>query len=745
LTRSPPANPLTADEDGPHPDAVAQFIRVLAILRRRWLVVFITTGLCVAGAALALHMLKPKWKASATIVLHTSGAQVLDKVQGVTEDSADRIAGYKEYYQTQRTIMRSRAVGQRALAKLGLALDPEFLGTDHIRDPEDQARASAEIDPLERLRELVAVEEVRNSRVVEISATYTDPIIAAEIANAVSDAYIEYVRSGRSQVGEDAKDNIASERDKALVRLRSAEEELERFKSENNITSLSLSDRQNIITQDILTLSGRTKESEAERIRLERILAHAQALHESGNLAVSNLLPDEKRETFEDMRKEELLAEAEFRSVDIEFGPKHAEHRKAKDRLDLIAGRIGREASDLIDSLASRTEAAREIEQELQRSLQRENNKALRLASLERRYRELERESHAAADDYLVVRRRDTEIALTNQVEDEGIDVLDRATPPGEPFFPPKVMVIIMGILAGLGLGTLFALSIDLRDQRLRGLLDLERGLASFGIPVLGQLPLLSPDTRLGIGNARAQRRQRDLYAHVFPQSLMAERCRGIRTSIAFVQGEATAKTIMVTSPSSSEGKSSTAMNLALSFCQAGKNVLVADADMRRPRLHQVFEGMLPKSQLGLAAVLTGQTELDAALVRPTEGAPDGLWLLPCGDIPENPAELLDSAALRQTLAALRERFDVVVVDSPPILAVADPLILAGQVDGVVLVTRCEQTTRGELQRALTSLAQSDANMLGVVLNQVDARHDAYGYRGGYYTYRATDPGSPPS
>ena len=730
------------DEDGPQADFIAQLLRVITILRRRWLVVLVTTVLCVAGAAVGVDMLQSRWRSSATIVLQMSGPQVLDKVQGVAEDAEARLIGYKEYYQTQRTIMQSRAVAERALQGLGLAGDPEFLGVADIEDEHERTRRIQSIDPVERLQRLVHVQEVRNSRVVEISAEYHDPIIARDIANAVADAYVAYVQESRSEVGKAAKKSIGSERDSALQRLRAAEAELEAFKKDNAITSISLSDRQNVITQDILTLSARAKEAEAERIRLERMLGQAKLLHAKGNLAAANMLPEDKREVFEQMRKEQLEAEAEFRSVDVEYGPKHEEHRKARQRLDLINASIEREANALLESLASRVEAAINIEKDLAKSLARENEKALSLGTLERKYRELEREAEVAAEDYLLVARRDTEIAITNRVEDEGIEILDRATTPTEAIFPRKGLFLGLALVGGLGLGALLALSIDFRDQRLRGLIDLERALAGFGIPVLGQLPLLPPDNRLGTGNARAQRRRRDLYAHLYPQSLMAERCRGIRTSIAFVQGSEPARTIMITSPSSSEGKSSTALNLALSFCQAKKRVLLVDGDMRRPRIHQVFSSPVIDGGKGLSAVLAGQAELSEAIVQSPDEGPDNLWLLPCGEIPDNPAELLEGMSLHRVLSELREQFDVVVVDTPPVLPVTDPLLLARQVDGVVVVARCDQTSRGEVQRALSGLTQGDANILGVVLNEVDARQDRYDYGGGYYHYRARETGT---
>lgn len=745
MQSAPPHTPhgaSAADEDGGQVDVLAQLSRLLLILRRRWLVIAVTTVVCIAGSIGVLRLLEPRWQSSASIVLHMSGPQVLDKVEGVGEDAQARLLGYKEYYQTQRQIMSSRTVAEAALEKLGLATDPQFLGVHNIEDPAEREAEAATIDPVERLREMLTISEVPGSRIVLITAEYPDPIVARNIANEVAEAYMQHIRDGRERVGAEAKEDIAEERGKALGGVREAERKLEDFKKDNKVTSIALSDRQNEITESILTLTKQHKEAQSEADRLRRMLGQAKALHTKDQLAAAYLLPEEKLSVFEEMRKEQLAAETAFREVDIEYGPKHEEHRKAKNKLDLVTAKIEREAKSLLSSLEAQVAASTEHESFLAVSLARERKRALGLSGLEREYRELEREASVASEEYLLVARRDTEIGLTNRVENEGIELLDRATVSPEPVFPPKELIVALGGLLGIGLGCLLALSIDFRDSRLRGLLDLERALNPFGVPVLGQLPLLPPDSRLGAGNARAQRKQRDLYAHKFPQSLMAERCRGIRTSIAFVQGGDPASTIMITSPSSSEGKSSTAMNLALSFCQAGKSVLVIDADMRRPRLHQVFD--TDPKRTGLSALLAGEAEIDDAVIPQPDGAPESMSIMVCGDIPEDPAEKLDSHALRKLLLGLKERFDIVILDSPPILPVADPLILARQVDGVIMVSRCEQTRRGELQRAMGSLMQSDANMLGVVLNEVDARQERYDYGGGsgYYTYKPRETGT---
>ncbi len=733
---TPPQPSATIDEAD---RAVENLVRLLAILRRRWLVVATTTVLAIAAALVALYLIQPRWRAGATIVLHLSGPQVLDKVKGVTDEAEGRLLAYREYYQTQREIIASRVVAERALAELGLAQDPVFLGIDGIRSEPERLAKQAEIDPIERLREITFIEEVRGSRLLRVSADYPDPQIAADIANAVADAYLDYVQRRRSSTGEEAKKNLSTERAQSLAALQAAEKKMADFKEGHGITSVSLADRQNEITEAVIATSNHLKQAEADYFRDQAAYEEARRLHREGSLASATLLPPQERNIFEEMRAEQLAAEREVEQLGVKYGEKMPELQQSKKRLALITARIDREGRELLESLKARANAALKTKQRLEASLAEEKQRALDLTMLEREYRELERDAKTADTTFTVVAQRDAEIGMTNRVEAEGVEILDRATRPREPIFPPKGLILAVALVAGLALGAVFALGVDLRDHRIRGLIDLERAIASFGVPVLAQLPLLPVDARLGLANTRAQRRQRDLHAFLYPQSLMAERCRGLRTSLTFVQGSTPCRTLMITSPSSSEGKSSTALNLAMSFCQSGKKVLLIDADMRRPRLHQVFEPPIGRENLGLASLLAGTADIDACVVRGATDQPENLDILLCGAIPQNPAELLESPAARRLLGELRGRYEVILIDSPPVLPVTDPILLSRLVDGVVLVARCQSTSRAELQRAMTTLRQGDTNLLGIVLNEVDPRSEGSGYSVGYYAYRARE------
>ncbi|TPV96462.1 MAG: polysaccharide biosynthesis tyrosine autokinase [Myxococcales bacterium FL481] len=733
------AEPPEPGSSGPA-ELVDTVLGFLGVLRRRWLTVVVCMLLSVSAGVFAGMVLPPTYEARATLVLNLNGPQILDTVKGVSEDEQWGFAAYKQYYETQRTIIGSRAIASRVLDELGLAEDPVFLGIDHIDSSQERERRAATIDPVERLQEMIAVNEVRNSRVVRVSAQYPDASVARDMANEVVAAYLEHLREARSDTGEQAKENLEAERTTTLAQLRRAESALDAFKNENEIMSISLADRQNLITQNIITLTERNKAAMAARVELESLYEQVERLRDAGSIAAASLLAAQDQLALDSLLTERLAAARDVKDAEVKYLGRHPALQRAQQRLVLVDRRIAQEREQLLASLDARLNAARATERRLGIALEKERQQALKLGRLEPAYRAMEREVETAANAYAVVARRDTEVGMTNRVEIAPVRVLDLATAPAEPSFPNKPLLVAVGAVLGLVLGALAAIAVDLRDHRIRDVGDLERSLSGFGLPVLGQLPLLPIDPKLGAGNVRAQRKQRDLYAHLFPQSLMAERCRGLRTSLVFALAPEGPVTIMVTSPGSAEGKSSTAINLAASFCQADKRVVVVDADMRRPRLHQLFPPPVGDEAAGLAGVLARRIDLDAAL-RPADvvDGPANLSLLPCGELPENPAELLGQPACRQVLAELATRFDVVIIDSPPLLPVTDPLILARQVDAVVLVARCRATTAHDLERALGMLHRSDTNLLGVVLNEIDPRRTGDREANHYYYYHSRE------
>jgi polysaccharide biosynthesis transport protein len=235
------------------------------------------------------------------------------------------------------------------------------------------------------------------------------------------------------------------------------------------------------------------------------------------------------------------------------------------------------------------------------------------------------------------------------------------------------------------------------------------------GVPFLGLVPMIPEPKEAGT---------RDLYVHHHPKSSIAECCRAIRTNVLFMSPERPLKTILVTSTAPQEGKSTSVINLGISMAQSGNRVVLVDTDMRRPRLHKAFQ--IP-NDVGVSTIVVGEGTLDGA-IKNTDVP--GLFVVPCGPVPPNPAELLHTQAFAKLLEDLGKRFDRIILDSPPIHPVADAIVLATQAEGVVLILKAGLTNRTLAKRAVRALRDVKAKVYGAILNSVDLEDPKYG---GYY------------
>ena len=313
-----------------------------------------------------------------------------------------------------------------------------------------------------------------------------------------------------------------------------------------------------------------------------------------------------------------------------------------------------------------------------------------------------------------------------------GVEFVTPAQAPTSPSSPKPVQDALLGLAAGLILGLGFAF---LRDSLDDALSSKEAAEQLSGAPVLAMVPMVA---------AWKKRDQPLVVSLSHPLSPAAESYRSLRTSLQFVRQERPLRTLVVTSPAAAEGKTSTVANLGAVFAQAGERVVLVSCDLRRPRLAQFF-GL--DEQIGLTTVLLGEQSL-ADVVQPVSGH-ETLWLLGAGRVPANPAELLNGPAARELFAALRAEFDLVLIDSPPVLPVTDAAVLSKDADGTLMVVAAGQTKRVDLRRAAEKLAQVNAPMVGTVLNEV-TRQTGYGYGSGYGYgygygdgYRALDPDVP--
>ena len=329
----------------------------------------------------------------------------------------------------------------------------------------------------------------------------------------------------------------------------------------------------------------------------------------------------------------------------------------------------------------------------------------------------------ALANQEVVLKEQVAQLQVNGAVATSGVEFVTPAQPPSGPSAPKPTENAVLGLATGLMLGLGIAFLRDNLDDALSSKESVEEaGKAT----VLAMVPMVSS----------WKKRQRTVVASSSaPTSPAAEAYRSLRTSLQFARQAQDLRIVLITSPAAAEGKTSTLANLGAVFAEAGERVVLVSCDLRRPRLGKFFD---VNEKAGLTTVLLGRQTLEQAL-KQVDGY-DCLWVLGAGPVPSNPAELLNGAGARKIFATLRENFDLVLVDSPPVLPVTDAMVLSKYADGTLLVVAAGQTKRAELYRATERFAQAKSPLVGIVLNEVTKKSGygsdyGYGYRSRYGSY----------
>ncbi|MAQ18406.1 MAG: capsular biosynthesis protein [Sandaracinus sp.] len=684
-----------------------------ALLRYRWLVLALVTLGTVAAALYSMRL--PRiYEARSTLEYDPNPIRPLGRE---VEDVADPVGSFwasREFFETQNRIIASRAVAERVVTRLGLQHDRVFFG-----------ESEAEFEPREveetalRLRSMISVEPVEGTRLVQVVVQHVEPERAKILANEVSAAYIDKTIEDRMGSTVTALDWLGQQLDQLRGELNDAELALHSFKEEHNILSVSMEDRQNLVASEMEAYNAALTEVRTRRINLA---ARAQrlraALSDDPLEADASVL--EGMEGIAELRQglREKLAERE--ALSTRYGPAHPQMAALSNQISELRTQLSQELAMVAASAEADLTEARRIEQGLGGALDEAHEAGLALNLREIEYERLNRERENKAKLYEVVLARTTETNLTRMLRSTHVRQVDSALTPSAPVSPNVPMIVGAGVVLGLLLGLMLALGLTLLDRRLKTLRDVE----SLGATVLGILPRIDDET------AANMQVDRDLLVHQKPMSTAAECARTIRTNLMFMNPDSPPRSLLVTSPTPRDGKTTVATSLAISIAQSGRKVLLIDTDLRRPRVHKAFE--IPGS-IGATSVIIGEKSLGEA-ASPTMVA--GLDVLPCGPIPPNPSELLHGRGFQRLLAEAREKYDRVILDSPPIGAVTDAAIIAPQVDGVIVVVKANRTTRDGLVATVRQLSSVGSVILGSVVNDVDLKASSHG---GYYQYYRYD------
>lgn len=697
-----PARPLAtapASFPPPHPEHEPRLDlrRLIAVaLHRKWVI------LGVAGAVLSLFALKtlrePRvYTATTSLIIELQAPKVLgDQVQDVAESSAS-FWQTKEFFETQFRILKSRAVAERVVRKLSLDRDARFLAGSG--------------DAVAVLRGRLRVEPVRDSRVVNVIVDDGDPKKAALLANTVADEFIQYNLADKLGVSRSASEWLHDQMDELSGKLATSENALFKYKRENDILTASLEDSQSMVAKRLSALSDavtRVREQRAElkaRVDQVRELRRTGALSSLPQVVASPLIQAERTRA---QQLSEELAEAQTR-----YGPEHPRIQALVEKRKAALAIIAREEESIARAAEVEDRVTAETESNLAALLAGVKREAFEMNRKEVDYSRLKREEENNAKVVELVMRRLKDVDLASLLRTNNVRLLDAAEIPGGPSSPNLRFALLMGLLLGLAAGGGAAVLLEQLDHTVKSQEDLERASrAAF----LGVIP--------------AVRDNDDLFIHKLPKSPVAECLRGVRTNLMFLSAAAPLQKLLVTSSGPQEGKTTAVIDLGITFAQSGQRTLIVDTDMRKPRLHRAF-GL--SADVGLTSVLLDEKRLGEA-VRQTQ-VPD-LSVLPCGPIPPNPAELLHTERFRKLVAELSRRYDRILFDSPPVAAVADAMILAGETDGVLLLVKAGHTSKDAVARARRALADVQARIVGAVLNAVDLSSQGYYYADyAQYTY----------
>ncbi len=717
---------------------------LLRAVKKQWLLIAIALATSVVAALLYTSRQTRIYEAVATVQFDPQPLAPLgNQIATVHDTGADSYWSNLEYFATQHQIITSRKVATLVVKRLGLDRDGGFLA---MRPPGAKpAVANAALDAAaEVLRSRVSVQPVQDSRLALVKYRDADPDRARLILTTLVDTYVDQNLDASLDATNKTAEWLDTQTLKLKAELEAQEMELHDFKKRNNLLSVSYDDQTNMLRAEIQQLNATITELKAKREAVAARLSVLQQINpaDPGTIPQSELLGSAK---VSELRASYMKSKQErARLVAMGRGEKHPDVEGVDAEIASARAALLTELQNVKNGVAADLTSVNRELGGMTNLYESAKKQALELNLNELRYSRLRRSKDSTEKLFGVVLERSSESGLSKAMPFNNVRVLDRPLRPDSPVAPNGTANLGFGVALGLLLGLFGAIGRELLDRTIRGTEDAELEL---GIPVLGSLPDVR-DTR-GVYPYYGEKAPApapsasptgpeapELAVHTHPKSSIAEAARAVRTNLMFMSPDRPFRTLLVTSAGPADGKTTVASCVALAMAQAGQRVCLIDCDLRRPRVHQLF-GM--DLEHGVTTALLDPEELDQALVGTKV---PNLTVLGAGPIPPNPADLMHSDAFAHLLDRLAERFDRIVIDSPPAGLVTDAVILSTRVNATLLVVRALQTRRDAAKRALRALRDVGANCPGFVLNAAGAG-ERYGYA--RYEHSASGASKPPA
>jgi polysaccharide biosynthesis transport protein len=723
------------------------YLRV--VLKRRWTIL---SFFAVVVLTVAVHTFTatPIYNATSRIVIEKENPNLVSIQEVMAVDSTGT-----DYYQTQYKIIESRTVAREVIRRMDLENSTEFFPAPRddfvsniknwvketidswkawvssLLQAGDQTGLETDSGNGNLNSELVStfigrinVEPIRNSRLVDVSMEAKDPALAAEMVNELVRTYIDQNLELKLVAAKDAVKWLSQRIEEERKKVETAENALLSYKEVNEIITDFSSDAEKITAQKLASLNNQVVETESQRVEAETRYQQAMSLEKTPDMLDS--IPEVlENQLVQEIKKMEVSIYSRMSELSKKYGQNHPQMVAVKSELEDLKKRKALEAQRIVSSLRNEYKLAVARENSLKKAFLLQKKESLDMNKKAVQYNALQRNAESSRHMYELLIKRFKETSLTEEMKTGNIRVIDAAEMQLQPVKPKKKLNLLLAMVVGLTLGIGLAFFMEYLDNTIKIPDEIKDYLK---IPYLGPVPVINEK-----GSGSGKEKRLGLIVERSPKATASESFRGIRTNILYSSADSAPQVLLVSSSGPAEGKTTCASNLAVTMAQAGSKVLLIDCDMRRPRVHKIFDLERDK---GMSSILVGSSSLTETLV------PSGianLDIIPAGPVPPNPAEIIGSTKMKQLIEGLRKKYKRIIIDSPPITAVTDSVVLAQAVDGVILVIKAGETPRQIVQNGLMQLQAANAHILGAVLNGVDAGKDSYYYYQYSYYYYGDD------
>lgn len=693
--------------------AIRQYLRIAM----RWRYVILgAVAACVLLGFIVTLMMTPQYTATATIEISRESSQVTN-FQGVERETS---VADQEFYQTQYGLLQSRALSERVATQLRLVDDPKFFerfgvssdsptfqlidGRYSAAGRTDRQRIAGEI-----LLKHLDVAPTRLSRLVDIRFTSPDPDFSARVVNAWSDAFIKTNLERKIQATSYGSNLLQRQLTQQKERLDESQRQLVAYASQEHIINLpaqsgangSTSER-SIVADDLASLNTALSQATAERIA-------AEARYREGGRAGAST-EALRNQAINSLRQRRAEYAADYQKLLTQFEPEYPAAKALKSQIDQLDRSIANEERRVTGSIETDYRGAVERERALKARVEQLKSSYLDLRRRSIQYNIYQQEVDTNRALYDGLLQRFKEIGVASGVGVNNVSVVDQADVPQKPSSPRLLINLAVSLLAGLAIGVALAFALEQIDEAIADPAEVERRL---GLPLLGSVP-------------KVDRAPREVLLD--RKSDLVDAYLAIQTNLAFTTAHGVPRSLSVTSTRPAEGKSTTALALATMLARSGKRVILVDGDMRSPSVHHLG-GV--GHDYGLSNFLAGKNDITALTFDMSDL---GFTAMSAGPIPPNAAELLTGDRLALLIERLHEHFDHVLIDSPPVMGLADAPLIASQVEGVVYAVESHGIRSTLVKTALARLASANAHIVGGVLTKFEARkaHYGYGYEYGY-------------